>query len=104
MAHNLCSVFLHFPFGHLAQPKSNINPWTMRLRVALGIAKGLSYLHHSSQPPVAHGCLHPGNVLLDARLEPYLADVALVKLVFGKSDLHMTQAGVGYAAPGIPKF
>ena len=45
----------------------------LRRRVAVGIARGMQYLH-SQAPPIAHRDLKPDNVLLDASLAPKIAD------------------------------
>lgn len=43
--------------------------WDRRLRIAAGVARALEHLHHGCSPPVPHGRLRPGKVLLDARWE-----------------------------------
>ena len=48
-------------------------PTELRRRVAVGIARGMQYLH-SQAPPIAHRDLKPDNVLLDASLAPKIAD------------------------------
>ncbi|KAF8314490.1 kinase-like protein, partial [Clavulina sp. PMI_390] len=47
--------------------------------VLLGIANGVEYLH-SQHPPIIHGDLHPGNVLLDKIGNPYLCDFGLSRI------------------------
>ncbi|KAF8312066.1 kinase-like protein [Clavulina sp. PMI_390] len=48
-------------------------------RIVIGISKGVSYLH-SHQPPIVHGDLHPGNVLLDESGSPFLCDFGLSRI------------------------
>ncbi|KAF8312069.1 kinase-like protein, partial [Clavulina sp. PMI_390] len=48
-------------------------------RIALGITEGVAYLH-SRQPPIVHGDLHPGNVLLDNFGNPCLCDFGLSRI------------------------
>ncbi|KAF8315116.1 kinase-like protein [Clavulina sp. PMI_390] len=48
-------------------------------QILIGINKGVGYLH-SRQPPVIHGDLHPGNVLLDKYQQPYLCDFGLSRV------------------------
>ena len=51
-------------------------PERCKVRVALGIAQGLEYMHTQS-PPVAHFDLKPGNILLSDAGEPKICDFGL---------------------------
>ncbi|WCJ36557.1 Protein kinase superfamily protein [Euphorbia peplus] len=53
--------------------------WEKRLRVAVEIAKGISYLH-SLDPPAIHGDIKPSNILLDQSFSAKLADFGLAWL------------------------
>ncbi|KAF8294782.1 kinase-like protein, partial [Clavulina sp. PMI_390] len=48
--------------------------------ILLGITKGICYLH-SLHPPVVHGDLHPGNVLLGGNSKPLLCDFGLSRII-----------------------
>lgn len=72
-------------------------PW---LRVALGVARGLQYLHHSCHPPAVHGAVHPRNVLLDERGEPRVAEVGGVRLALGDVGAPVAKESLAYRAPG----
>jgi serine/threonine protein kinase len=50
------------------------------MKIALGMARGLEYLHHTHSPPVVHSCFKTANVLLDHDLVPKISDVAVAKL------------------------
>ncbi|CAN8256484.1 unnamed protein product [Cochlearia groenlandica] len=54
--------------------------WEVRLRVAVGIVKGLQYLHFNCQQMVLHYNLKPTNVMLDSEFEPRLGDCGLAKI------------------------
>ncbi|XP_019456144.1 PREDICTED: inactive leucine-rich repeat receptor-like protein kinase CORYNE isoform X2 [Lupinus angustifolius] len=55
--------------------------WEVRLRIAVGIVKGLQYLHFTCVPRILHCNLKPTNLMLDAEFEPRLADYGLAKLL-----------------------
>lgn len=55
--------------------------WEVRLRIAVGVVKGLQYLHFTCVPQILHCNLKPTNVMLDAEFEPRLADYGLAKLL-----------------------
>lgn len=77
--------------------------WNARLRIALGSARGLAYLHHDCCPRIVHRDIKSGNILLDENLEPRVSDFGLSKLLVDE-DAHVTTvvAGTfGYLAPGL---
>ncbi|GAV63935.1 Pkinase_Tyr domain-containing protein/LRR_6 domain-containing protein/LRR_8 domain-containing protein [Cephalotus follicularis] len=54
--------------------------WDIRLRIALGIARGLDYMHSKVSPPVIHGNIKATNILLDDELMPRICDCGLAIL------------------------
>ncbi|XP_076892982.1 protein STRUBBELIG-RECEPTOR FAMILY 2-like [Bidens hawaiensis] len=54
--------------------------WGLRLKIALGIARALNYLHSICVPPLAHRNLKAANVLLDEDLIPRISDCCLAVL------------------------
>ncbi|KAL2555968.1 Leucine-rich repeat receptor-like protein kinase TDR [Forsythia ovata] len=39
--------------------------WLTRYKIAVGVAQGISYLHHDCNPVIVHRDLKPSNILLD---------------------------------------
>ena len=52
----------------------------MRLRIALGSAKGILYLQTEANPPVFHRDIKASNILLDSKLNAKVADFGLSRL------------------------
>ncbi|KAE9593882.1 putative protein kinase RLK-Pelle-LRR-V family [Lupinus albus] len=61
--------------------------WVLRLRIALGVAQALDYLHSTLSPPVAHGNFKAANILLDENLMPHVCDCGLAILSPPRSKL-----------------
>jgi hypothetical protein len=55
--------------------------WEQRYSIALGIARGLAYLHEECKDCIVHCDMKPDNVLLDAELCPKIADFGMAKLL-----------------------
>ncbi|KAG5555610.1 hypothetical protein RHGRI_006306 [Rhododendron griersonianum] len=55
--------------------------WSVRLKIALGVAQGLAYLHRDYVPHTLHRNVKSRNILLDADFEPKLTDFALDRIV-----------------------
>ncbi|XP_061338200.1 uncharacterized protein LOC133285060 [Gastrolobium bilobum] len=64
--------------------------WDVRFKIAVGIAQGLAYLHHDCNPPIVHRDIKPKNILLDANMEPLIADfgTALYRNLYEHSNSH----------------
>ncbi|KAH0452865.1 hypothetical protein IEQ34_017189 [Dendrobium chrysotoxum] len=59
---------------HTYDDRSKGLNWNARVRVALGTARALEYLHEVCLPPVVHRNLKSANILLDEELNPKLSD------------------------------
>ncbi|XVE66274.1 hypothetical protein DITRI_Ditri08aG0067500 [Diplodiscus trichospermus] len=75
--------------------------WKTRYQVALGVARGLAYLHENCRDSIIHCDVKPENILLDVDFCPKLGDFGLAKLL-GRdfSRVLTTMRGtMGYLAP-----
>ncbi|URE02358.1 STYKc [Musa troglodytarum] len=54
--------------------------WPTRLKIALGSAKGIAYLHEDCHPRIIHRDIKSANILLDFKFEAMVADFGLAKL------------------------
>ena len=109
-------LYEYFQNGSLHDILHEKNPpppltWNVRFNIAVGIAHGLKYLHYDCTPPIVHRDIKPMNILLDANMEPLIADfgTALHRNLAEHSDDHSQSrqklsiyvAGTaGYIAPG----
>ncbi|KAK1355330.1 Receptor cytoplasmic kinase [Heracleum sosnowskyi] len=89
--------------NHLFRRSSYFQPlsWNLRMRVALGAAKGLAYLH-SPEAKVIYRDFKTSNILIDSKYNARLSDFGLAKdgPVDGKSHVSTRVMGTyGYAAP-----
>lgn len=89
--------------NHLFRRSSHFQPpsWSLRIKVALGAAKGLAYLHRSEMP-VIYRDFKTSNILLDSNYNAKLSDFGLAKdgPADGKSHVSTRIMGTyGYAAP-----
>jgi hypothetical protein len=76
--------------------------WRQRFNIALGVAKGLAYLHHECLEWVIHCDVKPENILLDKNLEPKIADFGLAKLLnrgCTNQNVSRVRGTIGYIAP-----
>ena len=59
---------------------TTLKSWTVRLRVALDIAKGLEYLHEHASPPFVHKYIKSTSIILDNELHPRIANVGVARI------------------------
>ncbi|KAJ1280372.1 hypothetical protein BS78_04G227500 [Paspalum vaginatum] len=76
-------------------------PWSLRLRIAIGAARGLAFLH-SSEKHVIYRDFKASNILLDTHFNAKLSDFGLAKDGPAGGSSHVTtrvMGTYGYAAP-----
>ncbi|GMJ13028.1 hypothetical protein like AT2G19130 [Hibiscus trionum] len=99
-------VYDYMPNGSLDanlfhEENSKALAWKTRYQIALGTARGLTYLHEKCRDCIIHCDIKPENILLDAELCPKVADFGLAKII-GRdfSRVLTTMRGTrGYLAP-----
>ncbi|MCL7050541.1 hypothetical protein MKW94_009396 [Papaver nudicaule] len=76
-------------------------PWSLRVKVAIGIAESINYLHNECARPVIHRDIKSSNVLLSRNFEPQLSDFGLALWTPRTSaETHFDVVGTfGYLAP-----
>ncbi|KAK1391658.1 putative LRR receptor-like serine/threonine-protein kinase [Heracleum sosnowskyi] len=100
-------VYDYMPNGNLStllqeasHQDGHVLNWPMRHLIALGIARGLAFLHSTS---MVHGDIKPQNVLFDADFEAHLCDYGLEKLALApnaEASTSSTPMGtLGYVSP-----
>jgi hypothetical protein len=87
-------------FGASSQG-SGVLSWATRYQIALGIARGLEYLHDKCRDCIIHCDIKPENILLDDAFVPKVADFGLAKLMGRDFSRVLTtvRGTVGYLAP-----
>ncbi|KAL2330130.1 hypothetical protein Fmac_017711 [Flemingia macrophylla] len=82
--------------------------WPLRLKIAIGAAKGLAWLHHSCNPRIIHRNISSKCILLDNDFEPKISDFGLARLM-NPIDTHLSTfvngefGDLGYVAPEYAK-
>ncbi|KAK8270272.1 hypothetical protein V6Z12_D11G184200 [Gossypium hirsutum] len=93
-----------FIYGQGSDNQSRQLEWVTLYDIALGIARGLEYLHQGCNTRILHFDIKPHNILLDENFCPKISDFGLSKLCEGKKSIvSMTGARgtAGYIAPEV---
>ncbi|KAL5811671.1 hypothetical protein ACOSQ3_026621 [Xanthoceras sorbifolium] len=78
--------------------------WKTRYQIAIGIARGLEYLHRGCNTRIVHFDIKPHNILLDEDFCPKISDFGLAKLCKRKESIISmlgARGTAGYIAPEV---
>ncbi|KAK1393386.1 putative serine/threonine-protein kinase family [Heracleum sosnowskyi] len=86
---------------HGAMRQHGVLTWEARMKVLLGTAKALAYLHEAIEPKVVHRDIKASNILIDHEFNSKVSDFGLAKLLeSGESHITTRVMGTfGYVAP-----
>ncbi|RRT66562.1 hypothetical protein B296_00017271 [Ensete ventricosum] len=85
-----------------ADKETAVLNWNTRLKVALGAARGLAYLHEDSSPRVIHRDFKSSNILLEDDFTPKVSDFGLARTAMGEGNEYIStrvMGTFGYVAP-----
>ncbi|KAF2300882.1 hypothetical protein GH714_018004 [Hevea brasiliensis] len=75
--------------------------WNSRVKIALGTARALEYMHEVCSPSIIHKNIKSANILLDTELNPHLSDSGLASFLPNADQALNHEAGSGYGAPEV---
>jgi len=85
---------------HLSDGYSKPLSWNNRVKIALGSARALEYLHETCSPPIIHKNFKSSNILLDDDLNPHISDCGFADLI-PNQELQESDDNLGYRAPEV---
>ncbi|XP_062109420.1 serine/threonine-protein kinase PBS1-like [Humulus lupulus] len=92
-------------FDHFPRTRRPLD-WNTRMKIALGVAKGLEFLHRGiGRRPVVHGDLKPSNILLGEGFHPKLSHFGIARFIptwpttSANPSSTRQMDSIGYSAP-----
>ena len=90
---------------YISENMSTKMDWERLYDIALGISRGLEYLHNRCVTRIVHFDIKPQNILMDDRLCPKISDFGLAKLCKNKEEsitsMLDARGTAGYIAPEV---
>ncbi|KAL8239067.1 hypothetical protein R6Q59_015634 [Mikania micrantha] len=76
--------------------------WIKRVNIIKDVAHALAYMHHDCNPPIVHRDISSNNILLNSKMEGFIADFGAARLLDPDSSNETIIAGtLGYIAPEL---
>ncbi|XP_076952442.1 MDIS1-interacting receptor like kinase 2-like [Bidens hawaiensis] len=76
--------------------------WIKRVNIIKGVAHALAYMHHDCSPPIVHRDISSKNILLNSKVEGFVADFGAARLLDPDSSNQTLIVGtLGYIAPEL---
>ncbi|XXG83089.1 hypothetical protein AAC387_Pa10g0929 [Persea americana] len=102
-------IYEFMPNGSLekyifTEENRNSLSWNEMYQIALGIARGIEYLHQGCDMRILHFDIKPHNILLDEKFTPKVSDFGLAKFYPTEESLVSVTAArgtMGYMAPEL---
>uniref|UniRef100_A0A0D9WJE6 Protein kinase domain-containing protein n=1 Tax=Leersia perrieri TaxID=77586 RepID=A0A0D9WJE6_9ORYZ len=104
-------IYEYMPNGSLERFAFRLNSgtedslsWEKMFDIAVGIARGLAYLHRGCNTRIVHFDIKPHNILLDQDFCPKISDFGLAKLCKQKDSIISIDGArgtIGYIAPEV---
>lgn len=85
---------------HLSDEYSKPLSWNTRIKIALGSARALEYLHEICSPSIIHKNFKSSNILLDSEFNPHLSDAGLASFI-PDAEFQAAEQSAGYTAPEV---
>ncbi|XXG89452.1 hypothetical protein AAC387_Pa12g1438 [Persea americana] len=80
-------IYKYMPRGtlhdqlHQAKSRTEVMDWAKRLRIGIGVARGLMWLHHHCNPCIIHHNISSKCILLDEDYDPKISDFGFARLM-----------------------
>ncbi|XP_058094037.1 probably inactive leucine-rich repeat receptor-like protein kinase At5g48380 [Magnolia sinica] len=93
-------IYKYMPKGslyenlHHPKDKSKFIEWPLRLRIAIGVARGLAWLHHCCSPCIIHCNISSKRILLEEDYEPKISDFGYARFM-NPVETHFSTSVVG---------
>lgn len=95
-----------YDYLHESRAGKPVLNWARRHKIALGIARGLAYLHTGIETPITHGNVRSKNVLVDDFFVARLTEFGLDKLMIPSvaDEMVALAKADGYKAPELQRM